>query len=314
MPQKTLEELFNAVFHDKRVFLDFCNLEMEKEVEVSHYKDRKVYKTSDKLKKIHKFINNVILRNVQTNDHVVHSYIKGKSALTAVKAHAKSKFFFNTDIESFFSNIRANDVESIFSRDLDSIQISDWKEYTKTLTRVVTFENTLPAGFATSPQISNAFLLNFDNHLNDFCDKKGLIYTRYSDDIIISSNFQQDLKNIDEIVQKYLDRYATKNLTINKSKTRYTHTGNKVKILGLVITPKGKVTIDSKYKKILESIIYFYINDKEKFNDLLTRSFAGKERSLFGLLHYARSIDPNYLKKLQKKYGAYTLNELMKDK
>jgi len=40
----------------------------------------------------------------------------------------------------------------------------------------------------------------------------------------------------------------------------------------------------------------------------------GKEQSLFGLLHYARSIDMNYIDKLQKKYGVYALRTLMEEK
>lgn len=314
MQEKTLEAAFNAVFHDPIVFSDFLNLDVEQEVTVSTYKDREVYKASDKLKKILRFINKVLLKRLQSNTDVVHSYIKGKSPLTAVSAHSKSKYFFNTDIENFFSNITINDVETIFRRDNTFIPISDLDNFIETLVKTVTFKGFIPAGFPTSPQISNSFLLRFDDRLKDFCDQNDLVYTRYSDDIIISSNSLEKLANLEETILRLLKKYASKELNLNTSKTRYTHLGNKVKILGLIITPAGKVTIDSKYKKLLESLIHFYINDKERFNDLLDKSLAGKEHSLFGLLHYAKSIDEQYLLKLQKKYGAYTLNELMKDK
>ena len=314
MQKKTLEQIFNAVFHKEENFADFRGLDVSQEVEVRTFKDRDVYKASDKLKKYLRFINNVILRHVKTNSDVVHSYVKGKSSLTAVLAHTQSKYFFTTDIESFFSNIAAEYVNSMLRRNEDAIPISDLTEYIELIVNLVTYKGRLPVGFPTSPQISNAFLIDFDDQLKSYCDERGLIYTRYSDDIIVSGKGLKDLENLEQTVKQMLKRYASEELLINESKTRYTHLGNKVKILGLVITPHGKVTIDSKYKNSLESLIHFYINDKEKFSDLLNKSYRGKEHSLFGLLHYAKSIDLEYLGKLQRKYGAYTLNELMQNK
>ena len=98
-----------------------------------------------------------------------------------------------------------------------------------------------------------------------------------------------------EKIQAMLHQNASTALFLNLDKTKITHTGNKVKILGLVITPDGRVTIDSKYKKLLESLLYFYTNDQKRYEDLLNRTFGGSEHSLFGMLHYVRSTDPLYL-------------------
>lgn len=314
MEKRNFEQAFNAVFHDIDVFNDFCSLDIKSEINEFLANSRTVYRPSDKLKKYLRFIDKVFLRHLQINERVVHSYVKERSVLTAVKAHASSKCFFLTDIKSFFANIQKCDINNILVRDQEHVPIMDFRDYIDTIVDFTTFNNSIPVGFPTSPNLSNTFLLAFDIALENYCVDKRLIYTRYSDDIIISGSSMHQLDGIDNDIQVMLHENASSNFFLNKKKTRLTHIGNKVKILGLVITPDGRVTIDSKYKKTLESLLYFYINDKTRYNDLLNKRLRGKEHSFFGLLHYVKSIDQKYLDKLQRKYGAYTLSTLMEDR
>ena len=313
MNTKTLEEAFNAVFHDEESFFDFCNVDQDQEIEELNFKARKVFRTSNKLKKYLRFVDRVVLRHLEKSTDVVHSYVRGRSVLTAVKAHCESKYFFTTDIQNFFSNITEDDVRFILDRDRKRIPISDLDKYFDLIVGSVVRAGVIPVGFPTSPQISNAYLLGFDNELHGYCVENKLTYTRYSDDLIISANEKERLFGLQDLVQKFLSN-TSEALKLNVEKTRITHLGNKVKILGLVVTPGGKVTIDSKYKNTLESLLHFYINDKAKFSSLLEKTLNGNEHSLFGLLHYARSVDPEYVEKLQRKYGAFALSTLMEDK
>ncbi len=50
MGDRTLEQAFNAVFHKKESFTDFCSLDLSEHVDDFLYKERKVYRTSKKLK------------------------------------------------------------------------------------------------------------------------------------------------------------------------------------------------------------------------------------------------------------------------
>lgn len=314
MNKRTFEQAFNTIFHDDEAFSEFCSMKINDGMEEFKIKERTIFKTSEKLKKYLRFIDRVLLSHLQKNDEIVHSYIKEKSALTAVKAHSNNKYFFKTDIQDFYSKITNDDIDRILRRDELLIPISDFKDFIPKIVEFTTWKGSIPVGFATSPKLSNAFLLEFDSALQQFCTDKGVICTRYSDDIIISGDSFDRLDGLEEHIQELLWSYASNSLYLNKKKTQRTHTGNKVKILGLVITPSGRVTIDSKYKNKLESLIHFYINDKAKYEDILNKEFKGSEHSLFGLLHYAKSIDPKYLEKLQQKYGAYVLSVFMEDK
>ena len=314
MDKRTLEQAFETVFHKKESFSDFCSIELNNEVEEFKVNSRKIYRTSDRLKKYLRFIDRVVFKELDVNSNVVHSYVRGRSALTAVKEHAGQTYFFLTDIKEFFQNITADDVRTVLTRNSEISPISDIGEYIDRIVEMVCWEGSIPIGFPTSPKLSNSFLLDFDSELHSYCTRNELIYTRYSDDVIISAKSMGFFNNISSTVQSFLNENASDKLKLNTNKTRITHIGNKVKILGLIITPDGRVTIDSKYKKIIESLLHFYINDKAKFDDLLSKTMHGKERSLFGMLHYAKSIDFEYVDKLQRKYGAYALSSLMEDK
>lgn len=314
MTKRTLKQAFNTVFHDQIKFQDFCNLDIEKEIETFEIGDRTIFKTTDKFKKYLRFIDKVILRYLAKDDDVVHSFIKGKSTLTAVQAHAANKYFFITDIQDFYSNITTNNVRTILTRDASLVPISDFEDFLDTIVGMTTFGGSIPVGFSTSPQLSNSFLFEFDSEVKSFCNDHGLIYTRYVDDIIISGSSHDDVSSLKDQLPLFLKEYASSRLALNVSKTHITKIGNKVKILGLVVLTNGKITIDVKYKKKIESLIHFYITNKEKYEKHLNNSLDGGERSFFGLLHYARSIDPDYIEKLQRKYGVYALRSLMEDK
>jgi len=117
MSKRTFEQAFNAVFHDKDAFVDFCSIDVSKEVETFKVSDRTVFKTSDKFKKYLRFIDRVILRYLAKDEDVVHSFTKGKNTLTMVQAHSGNNYFFLTDIKSFYPNIKADDVLRLMKRD-----------------------------------------------------------------------------------------------------------------------------------------------------------------------------------------------------
>lgn len=115
MSKRTLEQAFNAAFHEKESFNDFCVMSQSQEVLAFSVNSRDLFRPSVKLKKYLRFIDKVILRYLKRADDVVHSYVKGKSALTAVQAHAGNSHFFITDLKAFFSNITNVDVREILA-------------------------------------------------------------------------------------------------------------------------------------------------------------------------------------------------------
>jgi len=303
----SLQTAFDSRFHHKLSFDDFLNLDVTQEYQILDRKKQLILNPTAKLKKYLRFLNSFIFNEALVNANVVHSYRQGRNAYTAVEKHANSKYFFQTDIQNFFSSITTEIVGSVLDKNLSNA-ISDIHNYKDQLLNFIVVNNTLPVGFPTSPSITNTCLYDFDNALESYCLKKGIIYTRYSDDIILSSN-NINLNNIENIVSEYLELFFNDKLLLNTNKTKHTHKGKKIKILGMVVLPCGKVSVDMKLKKQLEILFYFYINDKEKFEDYLTNKFKGELSTISGQLDYINTVDQSYLDKLRKKYGNFIIDK-----
>jgi len=307
-PSITLEEAFNSTFHEKFQFNDFLNLKVDDEYETFQIKKRNILNPNKKFKRYLKFLNSFIFKYTQINESVVHSYIREKNTYTAIIRHAKNKYFFKTDIQNFFNSITVDDINRILDNSTNTIPISDIDQYKALIVSMVTVDKILPVGFSTSPNISNACLSEFDNDLDKYCQDNHLIYTRYSDDIIISGNNFDAIKSIEEIIEEILKTYYGDRFSLNKIKTKHTHKGNKIKLLGMTILPSGRVSIDNKIKKQLEILFHFYINDKIKFNDYLDNKYEGSATKISGQLNYINAIDKDYLIKLRKKYGNFVID------
>lgn len=304
MSSLDFESAFEAMYHGKHDFEDFKSGEILSKYRALVFKKRKVYEAGADLKVYHKFLSLFVFQWLEFNERCVYSYRKGMNVVDAVKKHANSKHFFQTDLNDFFGSIQGDLVKLCIRGSLDRIPISDVSSYIDRVVDLVTVENKLPIGFSTSPLISNACLLPFDNALEAYCNHSGLVYTRYSDDVIISGG-DSKLYGIEKVVEYTLAQCYGGDFTINSAKTKFSSAGNKVKILGMMILPNGTITIDTKLKSDIEVMLHFFIKDKQRFMDKVdAEGTAAALAKVSGYLNYINTTDAAYLNKLRKKYGA----------
>lgn len=306
--QLSFQKAFDSTFHQSFDFNEFINLNTAKEYGQFNIHNRLILSPSQKLKKFLRFLNSFVFDYADINSNVVFSYRRGENAYSAVKKHANSQYFFQTDIKDFFNSISKQEIKKILENNLKKSPICKLNDYQEQLLNLITVNNTLPVGFSTSPSISNTCLYNFDVALENYCLEHGIIYTRYSDDLILSSNSKEALNNIQEIVSQQLKLFFNNKIQLNPKKTKHTHKGKKIKLLGMVILPSGKVTVDMKLKQQLEILLHFYINDKHKFSDYLEGHYGGNLSKISGQLNYINTIDQSYLNKLRKKYGNFIID------
>lgn len=302
-----LQEAFNSTFHNKYEFDDFENLNIQNEYVSFSIGKNLILNPSDKLKNYLRFLNSFIFDYSKVNTHVVHSYLKHQSAYTSVEKHKNSKYFFQTDIQKFFYSIKKQDIATIVDNNLNDSPITDIADYREQLINFATVDDSLPIGFSTSPSISNTCLYEFDNALEQYCLENQIIYTRYSDDLILSSE-SNNLQLVKGIITQLLTNYFDDRLQLNNHKTKLTQKGSKIKLLGMVILPSGKVSVDRKVKTQLEVLLHFYINDKVRFKSYITNVYRGDIATISGQLNYIRTIDPSYLNKLRKRYGNFIID------
>lgn len=316
IPKRTFEEIFTSIFHDKIPFDDFLNLDVEHEYNIVQLKYRKVYSPSSKLKSVHRFLNTSLLEFADLCEDAVFSYRKGITVRNAVERHASNTYFFQTDIKDFFGSIDRASLKKALKKQLRNSPFSDLDNYFDQILNVMVVDNHLPAGFATSPMLSNICLSSFDEALQRFCQRENLVYTRYSDDIIISSEKNVFFELIEEKVQRLLHDNVNENINLNLEKTQRRKKGQQFKLLGFSILPNGIVTIPSRDKNIVESLLYLYLNDTSRFEDAVAKMLKPHKKelvdktvyefgihSLSGKLIGINAIDRKYISKLRKKYG-----------
>lgn len=314
--KRSLREIFISTFHEKISFEEFYSLSVVDEYKVINTKKRKIYSASPKLKLIHKFVNSTVLERAQFNKDVVFSYRKGASTRDSIEQHAKSDYFFQTDISNFYGSIHLADVKFALENRLQDIPVVDIVDHIDRIIELVVVDDHIPAGFSTSPLLSNICLFDFDNALKDYCNRNRLIYTRYADDLIVSGDFEDFTFDIEEIIRDLLKYNVNSEIQLNPSKTKVHKKGHDFKLLGFSILPNGIVTIPSGDKKEVETLLYLYLTDKSKFDDYVSRKFFSKNSddkgksvrdygiaSLSGKLIGFNSMDKSYISKLRRKYG-----------
>jgi RNA-directed DNA polymerase len=305
-------DIFDLYFHNKHQFNDFININIDNNIEQFKFRNKIIFKTkkNSPLKEFHKFITLFILNKLEINK-VCFSYSKGLTTEKCLFPHKNSKYFISTDINNFFNSITKKDILNILDKNLENIGIKDLSKYLNIVVNMLTIDDKLSIGFSTSGVISNAVLFEFDNIVTVHCKKKNIIYTRYADDLIFSSN-DKSVKTIIPKIDEILSTLFDNRLSRNFKKTKFYSHNSRVEILGFTITPSGNITINKKLKSKIENLMYVYINNNSKFIEILNKEFDGKIEKISGLMAYINSADKLFMQKMKKKYGNFVIDSFLR--
>ena len=174
-------------------------------------KKRTVFEPSSIIKTIQHFIGEYYLSQLNISKYAT-AYRVGMSLTENIKPHIKGKSFLLVDIKDFFDSINVNKFKIILKNKFPNLSDKDVQD----ITNICTYNDRFPQGAVTSPTISNIYMYQFDKELGEYVKKnvKNGAYTRYSDDITISSTerIEKNLKiEIENMLQKY-------DLFLNKKK------------------------------------------------------------------------------------------------
>lgn len=138
--------------------------------------------------------------------------VKNRSNITNASLHKGNKFKFTTDIKSFFPSV----TPTLAYKGLKQLGVSP--NVAKTLTELTTFKGKVPQGAPTSTHIANIAFLSIDKVINDYCIANALTYSRFIDDITISSKI--DFKSNLPIILNFITENGFR---ISNKKTHYRH-------------------------------------------------------------------------------------------
>lgn len=159
------------------------------------------------------------------------------------KRHRGNKYKLLIDIKDAFGMVRFEQVLHVFK------SLGLQAKEADMLARFVTLKGKLPQGFPASPKILNLAMRPLDKRLAKLCEKVGLVYSRYADDITISSKTEipQTLVNyIFGIIRSEGWKVAKRKVKLTKE-DYWTTTG-------VLVMPDGRTTSTKRSRKNLRTL------------------------------------------------------------
>lgn len=246
-----------------------------------------------------------------------HAYIKERSTVTCVKVHQKneSNWFLKLDFHDFFGSHNLDYTMKMLSNVFPWCVLMKKKAYRDELRASLEYaflNNKLPQGTPLSPTLTNILMNPIDYKIQKFCWglNKKLAYTRYADDVYISSPYKFNMNEIQTEIINILKEFNAP-FTLNTEKTHFGSRAGRNWILGLMLNKDNNVTIGHKQNQRLRASINNLMND---FVSGVTWSPEDKY-AIQGMLSYAKMVEPDYIKHVistyEKKYGV-TMKQILR--
>lgn len=229
---------------------------------------RLIHSVSADLFRVQRFINQAILQS--TIPHTCSFAFHRSGGIRACAAmHCGARWLFQYDLKDFFYDVNEIDVYRIFQemgyRNLLAFELSKlcttthlpmWQK------RLLYHDSesdsfdlfadgtekgqfpyndrsgnvgVLPQGAPTSPMLSNLAAKELDTFLHEYAMDHGFVYTRYADDITISSADNSSVRSKGEIHRSIVRRIRRARFRENEKKTRIAGPGSKKVVLGLLV-------------------------------------------------------------------------------
>jgi len=231
------------------------------------------------------------------------AYRNGQGIIDHASAHAKSRYLLKLDFKDFFPSIRASDfVKHLY-------KYSDLKsEDAKALSRIFFWRPKgqrslfLSIGAPSSPAISNTLLFEFDARLIEYCSDNGIAYTRYADDLALSTNKPNILTEAHNYVVSLCASIRSPKLLLNDEKTVFTSKKHHRQLTGLTLSNDGKASIGREKKREIRAMARHYQLGKLNPDDHST---------LRGWIAFTMSIDQAFVNTIRTMIGENSFRKLM---
>ncbi len=228
---------------------------------------RQIAAPKTQLKAAQRKILDQILQKAKISDHS-HGFIKERSVLTGAKVHRTSPdLLINIDLENFFPTITFARVRGLYQSfgysgyiasllamictycERMPLEIKGETKYIKTSDRI------LPQGSPASPMITNIICQTMDKRIYCLCQKLGITYTRYADDMSFSYSGDPDAFAIGGFLNSIRKIIEAEGFHMKQEKTHVLRKNNRQYITGIVINNEA-IGVPKKWVKILKASIH----------------------------------------------------------
>lgn len=251
-----------------------------------------------------------------------YAYVPNRSTFDSIKKHQSnhSRWMLKLDFSDFFGSTTLDFLMNQLSQ---IYPFSKWmmnEERKEKLTDVFSLcflNGGLPQGTPISPLLTNLMMIPIDYELTKGFNQKAeeittfekrddderkhrLVYTRYADDMLISSRNGFRYNNVVKYIKEVLASFDAP-FSLNDEKTRYSSSAGANWNLGLMLNKDNEITVGHRRKKQMNAMICNFILDSINGKDNYDKHDV---EEIMGNISYLRSIEPDYTEKMINKYNS----------
>jgi len=183
-----------------------------------------------------------------------HGFVPGRSTVSNALPHLGAAVVINVDLKDFFPTVTYRRVKGMFKKIGYSEEVStvlglvcsepDIVEAHLDGTRyfVARGPRRLPQGAPTSPAITNVLCRRMDRRISGWAKKHGYTYTRYADDLTISS--KDKAAKVGSMLQFLRHITTAEGFAVHPDKVRVVRKGRRQEVTGVVVNNKPGVPRD----------------------------------------------------------------------
>lgn len=263
---------------------------------------RKIEHPSRELKALQRWLNAFLLQSLPQHPNAT-AYSRGASIKANALRHLGSKFTIRLDFQDFFPSFKESGIKKFLVDASDQFGLSLTQGDIRFASRIFCRNGALTIGAPTSPALTNRMMFEFDRAVTAVAEQQGLVYTRYADDIFISSFHPNKLNSIIPSIKEIASKFPYARLKINHKKTAFLSKKYRRSVTGLLITPDDKISVGRHSKRKIKGLIWRLQRDGLSQED---------RRYLSGYIAFLRDVEPAFVTSLIQKYG-HKLFELAAD-
>lgn len=197
------------------------------------------------------------------------AYVKGRSTIDAVKRHQhnNSRWFLKLDAHNFFGSTTPQFVikmlEMIFPFS-EILKREDGRIALVTALSLCFLNGGLPQGTPISPTLTNVMMIPVDHTIAKAMRENTphLCYTRYADDMLISSDLSFCWSEVQRQVVDIFKQFEAP-FNLNQEKTRYGSSAGRNWNLGVMLNKDNQITIGHQKKKQFKAMLFSLMNDHQ---------------------------------------------------
>lgn len=235
-----------------------------------------------------------------------YAYVRGRCTIDSIKKHQanNSRWFLKMDFSKFFPSTTPDFLMRMLCETYPICEyVNQGYRYREELERALSLcflNGGLPQGTPTSPLLTNMMMIPIDHTISKMCREHSphLCYTRYADDIHISSEYSfrwtEVQKNVMDIIRSFSAPFS-----LNPKKTHYGSRNGSNWCLGVMLNKNNDITIGHEKKKIFKAMLFQFMTDFTNGNWWS----VDDTMHLQGLISYYTMVEGETITELVAKYS-----------